>query len=208
MAVDGEIGADESQQQARHDDAPHRHANHEGRDEDGKAFLPGAEGSDAGIDDAIGEQACQQPHAEGIAQEGAADEAPFRADELHDLYAVAPPRYREAHRVVDERKADEAEQHGDDEQHGRHLTEVLVHLRHEVLRIVHVHHAPRLAELRHEAVERVVAGIVRLQLNLERGRNRTAAKKLCGVAPQGLSLNARGLLLRDVAHMLGIGHTA
>ena len=207
MAVDGEECADEGEDDAREQYAAESEGDDGGRDERGNAFVPRHEGIDAAEDDAVGKDSCQQAHAHGVEQEGFADESPTGSDEFHYLDGVAPAGDGEPHGVVDEGEADDGEQCGDDKQDDGELPEVVVHLCHQVLGVDDVRHAGGLAEVGGERLYGVVAGIFCAELHLERGGYGAVSDEFRGVASHGFGLDACGLFLRDVAYMLGVGHT-
>ena len=83
----------------------------------------------------------------------------------------------------------------------------MVHLCHQVLGIDDIRHAGSLAEVGSELFDGVVAGIFCAELHLERCGYGAVSDEFRGVAAHGLSLDACSFFLRDVANVLGVGHT-
>ena len=111
----------------------------------------------------------------------------------------------QAHRVVDERERDECQQDGQTQQYHVHPAQVLVHIVHQVLLIGHIRHFRVFLQLVDYPHQRVAVGIVRLQLELERGHEGVSPQKLRGVGTHGLRLLLQSLFLTDIVDVAGIG---
>ena len=117
-----------------------------------------------------------------------------------------PPRIdTQAHRIVDQRERDERQQCRQHQQDHVHPTQILVHIVHQVLLKGHIGHLRVLLQLIDDPLQRVVVGIVRLQLQFQRCHEGVRPQKFRWVGAHSLRLLCQSLLFTDVVDITGKG---
>ena len=111
----------------------------------------------------------------------------------------------QAHRIVDQREAHKCQQQRQHQQYDINATQIGVHIIHQILLIGHICHLRIPPQFTDNPSERVTVGIVRLQLQFERGHKGIGTKEFRRVGAHRLSLLLQGLLLAHVVDILREG---
>ena len=153
----------------------------------------------------VGQHGSDDAHQHRLSEERLADEAPRGTHQLHGMYDEAVGIDAQAHRIANQRERHEGQQQGQHQQDDAHTTDVHIHLIHQVFHIGQVAHALVLLQLLGNPLQRVAAGIVCIQTNLQRGGEWVEAQEFRGVAAQLLHLLTLCLFLADIVDIVGIG---
>ena len=131
-----------------------------------------------------------------------ADESPRSTHQFHRVNEETARIDTQSYRVVDERERDERQQHSQHQQQDVQLCEVTVHAVHQVHLISHVCHLRILPEFLTDPHQRVGIGVVGVQLQLKRSRERVHAEELRRIGAHRLCLFLQGLFTTDVVDVL------